>query len=319
MAAAYSIDIRQKILSAWQNKEGTQRELAARFKVSLSFISEFFRQYRETGKITPKPQGEDRRSKIKGKEEELLKKIVTEQSDIYLREIQATRKDQREIEVSISSLSRTLKRLNLRRKRKTLVATEQETQKVQEMRHEFRRWLDTIDVKNLVFIDETGVNLAMTRNYGRCVGGERVYDDRPGNKGKNITLIGAMSDEGLIATMTFPGSLNTASFVVFVEQILLPQLWMGAIVVMDNLPVHYAEKAKALIESVGAKVKFLPPYSPDLSPIELCWSKLKEILRSAKARSSDALDEAITMAVNAITGENALSWFNHCGLFFDSV
>ena len=89
MATAYSIDIRQKILSAWQNKEDTQRELAARFKVSLSFISGFFRQYRETGEIAPKPQGGDRRSLIKGKEEELLKKIVTEQNDIYLREIQA--------------------------------------------------------------------------------------------------------------------------------------------------------------------------------------------------------------------------------------
>ncbi len=168
------------------------------------------------------------------------------------------------------------------------------------MRYEFRRWLDTIDIKNLVFIDETGVNLAMTRHYGRGENGVRVYDERPGNKGKNITLIGAMSDEGLIATMTFLGSLNPASFLVFIEQLLLPQLWMGAIIVMDNLPVHYANAAKSLIESVGAKIKFLPPYSPDLSPIELCWSKLKEILRSAKTRTFDALDVAITMAVNAI-------------------
>ena len=187
------------------------------------------------------------------------------------------------------------------------------------MRHEFRRWLDTVDIKNLIFIDETGVNLAMTRYYGRGIDGGRVYDERPGKKGKNMTVIGAMSDEGLIATMTFPGSLNTASFLVFIEQILLPQLWMGAIVVMDNLPVHYANAAKVMIESVGAKIKFLPPYSPDLSPIELCWSKLKEILRSAKARTSDALNEAITMAVNAITDENALSWFEHCGLFFESI
>jgi len=187
------------------------------------------------------------------------------------------------------------------------------------LRYEFRRWLDTIDVKNLVFIDETGINLALTRLYGRGEGGGRVYAERPRNKGKNITLIGAMSEEGLMATMTFPGSLNTASFLVFLAQILLPKLWVGAIVVMDNLPVHYAEVAIALIESVGAKVKFLPPYSPDLSPIELCWSKLKAILRSAKARTSDALDQAITMAVNAITDENALNWFNHCGLFFEPI
>ena len=128
-----------------------------------------------------------------------------------------------------------------------------------------------------------------------------------------ITFIGAMSDEDLIASMTFPGSLNTDSFLVFIEQVLLllPQLWAGAIVAMDNLPVHYAIITTNLIESVGAKVKFLPPYSPDLSPIELCWSKLKEIIRSPKARTIEALDEAITNALNFVSDENALNWFQH--------
>jgi len=188
---------------------------------------------------------------------------------------------------------------------------------VQKLRYEFRAWLDTIDVRNLVFIDETGLNLSMTRRYGRSQGGARVYDERPGSKGKNITLIGAMSDEGLMASMTFSGSLNTDTFLIFIEKILLPQLWSGAIVTMDNLSVHYGERARILIESVGAKVKFLPPYSPDLSPIELCWSKLKEIIRSAKACTIDALDAAITKAINAITDENALDWFHHCGICFD--
>ena len=159
----------------------------------------------------------------------------------------------------------------------------------------------------------------MNRRYGRGEGGARVDDDRPGNRGKNLTLIGAMSDEGILAAMTFEGGLNTASFIVFIEQVLLPQLWIGAIVVMDNLPVHYAKLAEKLIESVGSKVKFLPPYSPDLSPIELCWSKIKEILGSTKARTSDALDEAISLAISAITEENALNWFNHCGLFFELI
>ena len=105
------------------------------------------------------------------------------------------------------------------------------------MRHEWRIWLDTIDIRNLVFIDESGVNLAMTRLYGRNIEGERVHDECPGNKGKNVTIIGAMSDEGLIATMSLSGSLNTDSFIVYVEKILLPMLWIGAIVVMDNLAV----------------------------------------------------------------------------------
>jgi len=201
--------------------------------------------------------------------------------------------------------------------KKTLVASEQGSERVQKLRYEYRSWLDTVDVRNLVFIDETGLNLAMVRRYGRGFGGKRVYDDRPSAKGKNITLIGAISDEGLIASMTFQGALNTASFIVFIEQVLLPALWVGAIVVMDNLSVHYADAAKALIESVGAQVKFLPPYSPDLSPIELCWSKLKLILRSAKARTYANLDLAISAAIALITADNALNWFHHCGVVFE--
>ncbi len=116
--AAYSIDLRQKILSAWQNKEGSQRELAKRFKVSLSFIRDFLRRYRETAEIAARPQGGDRRSKLNSIEQELLKVMVTKQSDIYLREIQEAIKERTEINVSISSLSRTLKRLKLNRKKK---------------------------------------------------------------------------------------------------------------------------------------------------------------------------------------------------------
>ena len=116
--AAYSIDLREKILKAWQNKECSQRELAKRFKVSLSFIRDFLRRYRETKEIAAKPQGGDRRSKLKGKEQELLKTIVTERNDIYLREIQEVIKERKGIEVSISSLSRTLSRLKLKRKKK---------------------------------------------------------------------------------------------------------------------------------------------------------------------------------------------------------
>ncbi|WP_103670933.1 IS630 transposase-related protein [Pseudanabaena sp. BC1403] len=116
--AAYSLDLRQKILSAWENKENTQRDLAKRFKVSLSFVRDLLRRYRETNEIAAKPQGGDRRSKIKGKNEELLKTIIKEQNDIYLREIKETLQDTKGMQVSVSSLSRTLKRLDLGRKKK---------------------------------------------------------------------------------------------------------------------------------------------------------------------------------------------------------
>jgi transposase len=118
MAAAYSIDLRKKIISAWQGKEDSQRGLARRFKVSFSFIKNLLRQYQETGEITPKKQGGDQRSKLKEKEQELLKKIVEENNDIYLREIQSTIQEKTGIEVSVSSLCRTLQKLELRRKKK---------------------------------------------------------------------------------------------------------------------------------------------------------------------------------------------------------
>lgn len=121
--------------------------------------------------------------------------------------------------------------------------------------------------------------------------GERAIGSIPRNKGGNVTLLGALSLDGLIASMTISGSTNTEVFLTYVTQVLVPQLWQGAIVVMDNLPVHHAECVRVAIESVGAKIKFLPPYSPDLSPIEQCLSKLKQFLRSWEARTPESLNK----------------------------
>jgi transposase len=157
----------------------------------------------------------------------------------------------------------------------------------------------------------------MTRLYGRSPIGERLYDSEPPkDRGRNISLIGGLSLDGLIATMSVVGSVNTHVFLYYIQEILIPQLWVGAIVVMDNLSVHHAEVVQQAIEAVGAKVVFLPPYSPDLSPIELCWSKLKQLLRSAKARTNEALDQAVTKIINELISEDdTLGWFAHCGLF----
>lgn len=198
-----------------------------------------------------------------------------------------------------------------------MIASKQETQRVKDLRYAHRDWSFTVDPRNLVFIDETGMHLGFTRLYGRAPKGERLYDaESPGKQGQNISLIGGMSINGLIATMSIVGSVNTNVFLFYVQEILIPQLWVGAIVLMDNLPVHHAHDVRAAIEAVGAKLVFLPPYSPDLSPIELCWSKLKQLLRSAKARTREALDQALTQIINdCISSDDALGWFAHCGLF----
>uniref|UniRef100_A0A832H432 IS630 family transposase n=1 Tax=Oscillatoriales cyanobacterium SpSt-402 TaxID=2282168 RepID=A0A832H432_9CYAN len=170
-------------------------------------------------------------------------------------------------------------------------------------------------MRNLVFIDEAAIHLGMARLFARALRGERAVDAVPRNRGSNISLIGALSLEGLIASMTLKGSVDTSVFLSYVYDVLVPQLWMGAIVVMDNLKVHHAHAVCQAIEAVGARVVFLPPYSPDLSPIELCWSKLKQFLRAKAACTDEALDQAMTEAVQCITEDDAISWFNHCGLF----
>ncbi len=187
---------------------------------------------------------------------------------------------------------------------------------MQALRFAFRHWSFSIDLRNLVFVDEAGIHLGMTQMNGRAAKGERVHDVRPRNVGQTISLIGAIGLEGLIATMTILGSVNTEVFVVYLLEVLIPQLWVGAIVVMDNLPVHHAQRVRQAIESAGAQLVFLPPDSPDLSPIEWCWSKLKQLLRSAKARSLEALNQALTEIVTEkISEEDAIAWFAHCGLF----
>lgn len=196
-------------------------------------------------------------------------------------------------------------------------ASEQDSQRVQKLRFAHRDWTFTVDPDNLVFVDETGMHLGFTRCYGRAPQGQRLYDCEPGNRGQNISLIGGMSIDGLVATMTIPGSINTDVFLFYIQEILILQLWAGAIVLMDNLPVHHATVIREAIEAAGAKLIFLPPYSPDLSPIELCWSKLKQLLRSAKARTCEVLDLALTDIINNhISSDDALGWFAHCGLFF---
>ena len=173
--------------------------------------------------------------------------------------------------------------------------------------------MDSLPYECLTFVDESGVNLAMTRRYGRAPRGQRVTDHVPGNRGVNVTLIGALSLSGLKALMTIPGATTGQVFRAYVEQVLGPTLRPGEVVVLDNLGAHKVSGVAEAIVERGARVVYLPPYSPDLSPIEACWSKLKTVLRGAKARTYEALNAALAEAWDAVTASDAEGWFTHCG------
>jgi len=167
--------------------------------------------------------------------------------------------------------------------------------------------------ERLVFLDESGCNAAMAREYARAPIGERAEDDKPSSYGDNVSIVGAMGLAGLRTLMTLNGAVDGDAFLGFVKQFLAPTLKPGDIVLMDNLSVHKQAGIREAIEAVGAQLRYLPPYSPDFNPIEKCWSKIKSILRTIGARTREALDEAIATAMKAITGEDAAGWFTHAG------
>jgi transposase len=165
----------------------------------------------------------------------------------------------------------------------------------------------------LKFVDESGVNLAMTRLYGRAPKGTRVIGAVPQNYGANVTMLGALGRQGLQAVMTVDSATDTDVFRTYVRRVLGPTLASGDVVVMDNLQAHKAVGIQQALARRGARLLYLPPYSPDLSPIEPCWSKRKTALRKAKARTRAALDEAIAEAMTTVSHMDARGWFKRCG------
>jgi transposase len=197
--------------------------------------------------------------------------------------------------------------------KKSLHASEQDSERVQQARAAYREEVAPLDPKRFKFIDESGVNLALTRRYGRAPRGERVIGAVPQNYGANVTLLAALGSQGVEAVMTIAGATDAEVFRVYVEQVLRPTLRPGDIVIMDNLRAHKVAGIREVVEQAGARLLYLPPYSPDLSPIEPCWSKLKTALRTAQARTREALEQAIALALATITVSDAHSWFHHCG------
>jgi transposase len=198
--------------------------------------------------------------------------------------------------------------------KKSLHAAERDSEANLQRRAEFLLKIGAIAPEKLVFLDESGVTTSMTRLYARSLGGQRIAEATPGGHWKIMTILSAMSLRGMIATMTIEAATDGDIFLVYVEQVLCPALRSGDVVVMDNLSSHKVDGVRRLIEQAGAELIYLPPYSPDLNPIEKAWAKLKQLLRTAKARTQEALDNAIAEALQLITPDNARAWFRHCGV-----
>lgn len=196
--------------------------------------------------------------------------------------------------------------------KKILHAAEKESERVLKKRVEYWEQLRDIKVEDLVFIDESGVNLAMVRLYARALRGKRARGKKPQKRGKNVSMISALSLKKVLASINIYGSVNGVTFEGFVVNLLVPKLWENACVVMDNAKIHLGEMVREAIEQVGAKLIYLPPYSPEFSPIENFWSKVKSRLKKLGARTYKDLIEGISEAMVQVTTENIRNWFSHC-------
>jgi transposase len=197
--------------------------------------------------------------------------------------------------------------------KKSLRAAEQDRADVAEARLEWRAGQAEMTPERLVFIDESGASTKMTRLYGRCPRGKRLVCAVPHGHWKTTTFLGALRQDGMTAPCVVDGPINGEIFLAWIEQLLVPTLRRGDIVVMDNLSSHKVKGVREAVEAAGADLRYLPPYSPDLNPIEQFFAKLKALLRKAGARTIDALDEAIADALTRFSPTDCVNFLVNAG------
>jgi transposase len=292
----YSRDLRKRILDTVERGEGSLRQIARRFLVSLSFVARLLRHYRTTGSLEPKPHGGGRHPALGPAQLQRLRALIRKKPDATLDELR------RDLGVACSTMAivRALQKLKITRKKKVLHAQEQDTPEIQQKRQDFRAELVGIAPQRLVFVDETGANTSMTRTHGRGPVGERVCGATPGHW-DSLTLICGLRLSGVTAPVVILGATDTPAFQSYVEQMLVPELRRGDVVIWDNLQPHQAPAVIAAVEQAGARVVPLPPSSPDLTPIEEMFSKVKGTLRSVAARTTETLTAALGTALHEVS------------------
>jgi transposase len=302
---AYSLDLRERIVAAVERGEQSIRQIARLFSVSLSCVVRLLQRKRRTGSVQPKPHGGVPPRKLDAAAEARLLELVRAQPDATLAEL----RDRLGIPCSLMTIARVLQRHRITRKKKTLHAQERDSPRVQRQRRTFKKKLATVDPDHLVFVDECGANTSMTRTYGRAPQGERVQATAPG-AWENVTLIAGMRTARIVAPLALPGAVDGVVFQTYVQEVLVPELQEGDVVVVDNLSVHKNRAAIEAIEAAGARLEPLPVYSPDLMPIEEMFSKTKAYLRKAAARTVETVIAAMGEALERVTPSDIQGWFH---------
>ncbi|WP_298723028.1 IS630 family transposase [uncultured Ferrovibrio sp.] len=309
MVRPYSLDLRERVVARVAAGE-TCRKVAATFGVSVASVVKWSQRYRATGSPAAKRMGNTRPLLLLAERDWVLGRIA-EKSDITLQdlvdELRAAGK-----RGSYGSVWRFLKAEGIRFK-KSLRASEQERPDVARRRERWKRHQNKIDPARLVFIDETWAKTSMTRSHGRCAKGQRLIGRVPHGHWRTMTFLAALRSDRIDVPYVFDGPINGERFRAYVEQCLVPTLKPGDIVVLDNLGSHKSAAVRKAIRAAGAKLLFLPPYSPDLNPIEQVFSKLKSLLRKAAERSVEATWQRIGSLLDRFPPQECANYLRNAG------
>jgi transposase len=306
----YSDDLRDRVAAAVDHQEGSLREIARRFRVSLSFVVRLLQRRRDAGTLRPKPHGGGPPPVLTPEDRRRLAELIAARPDATLAQL----KQLGGFTCSLKALWLALRRQGLTHKKKSLHAEERDRPDVQARRRRFRREVGPIEPRRLVFVDEAGVTTAMTPAYAWAPRGERAVGSAPG-AWESMTVIAALGQDGVRAPLVVDGSVDAATFQAYVERVLVPELHAGEVVVFDNLSAHLGPEVVKAIERAGARVLPLPPYSPDYTPIEEMFSKVKTILARIAARWKGDLYDAIAEALRGVTDQDIIGWFEDAGLY----
>ena len=291
MPAPYSQDLRERVIG-FMALGGSARAAATRFDVSVSSATRWAQRWRAEGHARPRAMGGDRRCRLSEHSATVLQ-LVARQPDLTLQEIRSALAASCGITVGLSTVHRFLACPQRDAQKKTLHAAEQDRPDVAQARRVFIRRQPALDPNRLVFIDETWAATNMTRRYGRCARGLRLRASVPHGHWKQTTLVAGLRTAGISAPYVFEGAINGQRFRAYIEQMLAPTLAPGDIVLLDNLRSHKVAGIAEAITARGAQLIYLPPYSPDLNPIEQAFAKYKALLRKAAERTVESLWQTI--------------------------
>ncbi|WP_437366873.1 IS630 family transposase [Inquilinus limosus] len=309
---AYSDDLRVRVLAAVDGGMAV-RAAAAVFQVSVSYIYKALIRRRRTGETGASTVRGHRQRKLTPAQEAALAAHIRANSDMTLAALQSWLEAEHGVGLSSGAMWNVVRRLGLTPQKKSLRASEQERPDVAARRRIWRAAQPFIDPDRLVFIDETGASTKMTRLYGRAPRGQRLVASAPFGHWKTTTFVAALRRTGLTAPMVLDGPMTGPAFLAYVQQVLVPTLRRGDIVVMDNLPAHKIAEVRAAIRGAGAQVFLLPPYSPDLNPIEMAFAKLKTLLRQVPERTVEALWRRIGQLLDHFQPDECANYLHAAG------